>query len=45
MIINDEGVEVYLVMTETGQKQHLANYSVELKDEEFTICSPKHKSG
>ena len=45
MIIGEEGVDVYLVITETGQKQHLAKYSVELKDEEFTICSHKHKSG
>ncbi|MCZ3366065.1 MULTISPECIES: hypothetical protein [Methanobacterium] len=45
MIISDEGVDVYLVMTETGQKQYLVKYSVELKDEEFTICSHKHKSG
>ncbi len=45
MIIIGEGVDIYLVMTETGQKQNLAKYSVELKDEEFTICSHKHKSG
>ena len=44
IVISDDGVHVYLVSTETGQKQHLAKYSVEIKDEEFTICSHKHKS-
>ncbi len=42
--INDDGVNVYLVMTETGQDRHLAKYSIELRDEEFTICSHKHKA-
>jgi len=45
MVVSDEGADVCLLMTETGQKQRLAKYSVELKDEEFTICSHKRKSG
>ena len=45
LTISDEGVNIYLIQTETGQKHDLARYSIELRDEEFTICSHKHKPG
>lgn len=43
LLIKDNEVDIYLISTENGKKEHLAKYSVEFRDEEFTICSHKHK--
>jgi len=43
LLIKDDEVNIYLISTENGKKEHLARYSVEFRDEEFTICSHKHK--
>jgi len=43
VLIKNGEVDIYLISTENGRKEHLAKYSVEFKDEEFTICSHKHE--
>lgn len=43
VLIKNEEADIYLISTENGKKEHLAKYSVEIRDEEYTICSHKHK--
>ena len=43
MLIKDNEVNINLINTKTGKKKHLARYFVEFRNEEYTICSHKHK--
>lgn len=43
LLIKDNEVNINLISTKNGKKEHIAKYSFELRDEEFTICSHKHK--
>ena len=44
LLIDENGIFVNLINTETGYKKELANYSVEVNGNEYSICSYNHNS-
>ena len=44
LLIDECGIFVNLINTETGYKKELANYSVEVDGNEYSICSYNHNT-